>query len=269
VIPEAARAAALLVAMAALVLTALWLWQDRLIYFPDRTRPTPPTGVEAITLRTTDGLGLLAWWMQPAAADRPVLLYLHGNGGNLGHRAGAFAAFGARGWGVMMPEWRGYGGNPGRPGEAGLLLDAEAGLAALEARGVAPSRIVVWGESLGTGVGVRLAAEHPGRIAALLLEAPYTSLLELARLHYPLLPAGLLLRDRYDSLSRIGRVGVPVLVMVGGRDTLVPPGMGRRLAGAARAPVELWEAPGAGHDELGAHGAVEAAAAFLARRLPP
>jgi hypothetical protein len=166
-----------------------------------------------------------------------------------------------------MPAWRGYGGNPGQPSEAGLLRDAEAGLAALTAGGIPPGRIVVWGESLGTGVGVRLAAENPGRIAALILESPYTSLLDLARLHYPVLPAGLLLRDRYDSLSRIGDVGVPALIMIGGRDTLVPPEMGRRLAAAARAPAPVWEAPLAGHNELGEHGAVEAAAAFLARHL--
>jgi fermentation-respiration switch protein FrsA (DUF1100 family) len=254
--------------LAGAVLAGLWAGQHLLIYFPDRSRPTPPPGVEAIRLDTADGLALLAWWMPPREAEAPVLLYLHGNGGNLGHRASAFEAFATLGWGVMMPAWRGYGGNPGRPSETGLLRDAEAGLEALAARGIPPARIVVWGESLGTGVGVRLAAEKPGRIAALILESPYTSLLDLARLHYPVLPAGLLLRDRYESLSRIGDAGVPALVMVGGRDTLVPPEMGRRLAAAARAPAEVWEAPLAGHNELGAHGAIAAAAAFLALHLP-
>ena len=220
--------------------------------------------MEAVTLRTADGLDILGWWVPPADAAQPVLLVLHGNGGSLAHRGPRLAAFTARGWGVLMVEWRGYGGNPGRPCEAGLLRDAEAGLAALAARGIAAPRIAVWGESLGTGPAVRLAAENPGRVGALLLEAPYTSLLDLAGLHYPLLPARWLLRDRYDSLSRIGAVGVPVLVMLGARDTLIPPALSRRLAAAAQPPATLWEAPGGNHDDLAAHGAIEAAARFLA-----
>ncbi|MBY0331830.1 MAG: alpha/beta hydrolase [Acetobacteraceae bacterium] len=262
---EAARAATLLLALAGLALAALWLWQDRLIYFPDRARPDAPPGVTALTLRTADGLDLLAWWQPPASPGQPVLLYLHGNGGHIGYRAERLRAFAARGWGVLMPAYRGYAGNPGRPSEAGLALDAHAALAWLGAQGVAPRRIALWGESLGSGVAVRLAAGTPGRVGALLLEAPYTSLLDLARLHHPLLPARWLLRDRYDSLARIGAVGVPVLVMIGGRDVLIPPAMSRRLAAAARPPVEVWEAPLAGHDELRAHGAIEAAAAFLDR----
>lgn len=246
----------------------MWWFQDRLIYFPDAARPATPPGVAAVTLRTAEGLDLLGWWVPPADAAAPVLLYLHGNGGSLAHRAPRLAAFAARGWGVLMVEWRGYGGNPGTPSEAGLLRDAEAGLGALTARGIAAPRIAIWGESLGTGPAVRLAAENPGRVGALLLEAPYTSLLDLARLHYPLLPAGLLLRDRYDSLASIGGVGVPVLVMVGARDTLIPATLGRRLAAAARPSAEVWEAPEGGHENLAAHGAIDAAAAFLARHRP-
>mgnify|MGYP002780339786 CR=1 FL=1 len=264
---EVARAALLALGLVGLALAALWVWQDRLIYFPDRARPAAPLGVAEITLRTADGLDLLAWWAPPPAPERPVLLYLHGNGGHIGYRAERLRAFATLGWGVLMPSWRGYGGNPGAPGEAGLSLDARAALDWLGTQGIAPRRIAVWGESLGSGVAVRLAAENPGRVAALLLEAPYTSLLDLARLHHPALPARWLLRDRYDSLSRIGDVGVPALVMIGGRDVLIPPAMSRRLAAAATPPAETWEAPLAGHDELRAHGAIEAAAAFLAQSI--
>jgi hypothetical protein len=197
-----------------------------------------------------------------------VLLYLHGNGGHVAYRAERAHRFARLGWGALFVQWRGYGGNPGAPSEDGLAEDARAGLRALQEAGVAPSRIVLWGESLGTGPAIRLAAEDPAAVAAVILESPYTSLLALARLHYPLLPANLLLRDRYDSLSRIGAVAAPILILQGGRDTLVPPALGRELAAAARAPVELWEAPGAGHNDLGPAGAVEEAARFLARRLP-
>ncbi len=255
----------------ALILLAVFLFQDRLIYFPDRARPDPVrAGLHGIVeghVTTEDGLRLLTWTVPPADANRPVLLYLHGNGGNLLHRATRLARFAQLGWGVVMLEWRGYGGNPGAPGEAGLLKDARAALAAMQAAGVPADRTVLWGESLGTGIAIALAAEQPQAIAAVLLESPYTSMLALARLHYPLLPSRWLLRDRYDSLGRIGDVAAPMLIMTGEADRLVPPGMADELAAAARAPVERWSVPGAGHNDLGEAGAIEAAAAFLDRRL--
>lgn len=249
---------------------ALWAFQDRLIYFPEQAPPPSPSalglrGVETVELRTGDGLALLAWRVPAMRAEAPVVLYLHGNGGSLAHRAPRVARFQAQGWGALIVQWRGYGGNPGSPSEAGLALDAAAGLDRLRAEGIAPGRIVIWGESLGSGPAIRLAAERPHHAGALVLESPYTSLLDLARLHYPVLPAGVLLRDRYDSLSRIPGVAVPILILQGARDTLVPPEMGRRLAAAARAPIELWEASEAGHNDLGAAGAVERVAGFLAQ----
>ncbi|WP_270937654.1 alpha/beta hydrolase [Falsiroseomonas oryzae] len=252
--------------------TALYAFQDRLIYFPDPAPPPAPAalglrGVEAVRLRTADGLEILGWRVAATRPDAPVVLYLHGNGGSLLHRAGRVARFQALGWGALLVQWRGYGGNPGSPGEARLAEDARAGLAALQAEGVPARRIVVWGESLGTGPAIRLAAEQPEAVGAVVLESPYTSLLALARLHYPLLPSGLLLRDRYDNLSRIAEVRAPIVILQGARDTLVPPAMGRALAAAATAPVELWEAAEAGHNEIGAAGGVEAASRFVARHL--
>jgi len=259
--------AALLLALGA----GLWAFQDHLIYFPDPAPPPSPaalglTRVEERRLATQDGLEILGWRLREAEPGAPVILYLHGNGGSLLHRARRVQRFQQQGWGALFVQWRGYGGNPGRPDEAGLAQDALAGLLSLRAEGISASRIVVWGESLGTGLAIRLAAEHPGDVAALVLESPYTSLLDLARLHYPVLPAGLLLRDHFDSAARIGGVQAPMLMLIGAADTLVPPGMSRDLARHAAAPPEIWEAQGAGHNDLGEAGGVAAAADFLRRQ---
>jgi pimeloyl-ACP methyl ester carboxylesterase len=248
---------------------AIYALQDRLIYFPDPTPPPPPallglSGVDVVELRTADGLALLGWSMAPTREGAPTILYLHGNGGSLAHRAPRVQRFRQHGFGALFVEWRGYGGNAGTPGEDGFTRDAEAGLAFLRAHGVPASRTVLWGESLGTGIAVRIAAERPEEVAAVVLESPYTSLLDLAHRHYPILPARLLLRDRFDNLSRVPQVTAPVLILQGSVDTLVPPEMGRRLAAAGRR-VEVWEAPGAGHNELGPAGGVEKAAEFLRR----
>lgn len=256
------------------VLGLLWMFQDRLIYFPDRAPPPPPAllglpEVSAIRIATADGLELLAWWLPPASDDAPVVLFLHGNGGSLLHRAGRAAAFRAAGFGALLLEWRGYGGNPGRPHEAGLRQDAEAALAWLQAQGIPPARTGLWGESLGTAVAVGLAAAHPRGVGALVLESPFTSLLDVARLHYPFLPARWLLRDRYDSLARMPAVAAPVLFLTGGRDRLVPPSMAARLAEAATAPTEWWQAPDADHNDVAAAGGQDAGLAFLRRHLGP
>jgi uncharacterized protein len=147
-----------------------------------------------------------------------------------------------------------------------LLTDARAGLAALVAMGFPPHRILLWGESLGSGLAVRLAAEHP--VAAVLLEAPYTSITDIARLRFPFAPVGWLLHDRFESLPVIGGVRAPVLVMHGARDRIVPVTMGRTLYEAAPQPKELWIAPDAGHVNLVEAGAIEAAGAFVSRIRP-
>src|SRR5205085_2557242 len=138
----------------------------------DRSRPVlaglAQLGVREATLTTADGLALLCWYLPPPEG-RPVVLYFHGNGGNIGYRADRVARFAAEGFGVLMLEYRGYGGNPGSPSEAGFIADAEAALRFLHNEGVAASRVVLYGESLGSGVAVQIAARHP--VAALILES--------------------------------------------------------------------------------------------------
>jgi hypothetical protein len=258
--------------VAVLVIVALYgaavgllAWQQRrFLYVPDTARPVLPSAsvptARALTVHTEDGLDLLAWLAPPADDAQPVVLYLHGNGGNIGYRAGRLARLNRLGWGVLLLEYRGYGGNPGTPTEAGLNADARAGYAALVASGIAPQRIVLWGESLGCGVAVRLATEVA--VGAVLLESPYTSILAIAQRRFPVVPVAWLLQDRFDLIGRIAAVHAPVLVMTGERDVIVPPAMGRAVFAAANQPKVLWLAPDAGHNNLTEAGAFEVVHSF-------
>ncbi len=252
-----------------LALTAfVYVQQRTFIYYPDRQRPNI-AAVELPTLRevmlsTMDGLQLLGWFAPPVG-EQPVVLYFHGNAGNLQDRAARIRAFAGAGYGVLIPEYRGYGGNPGTPSEEGFFADARVALDYLHHQGFDSTRIVVFGESLGTGVAVALAAHHA--VAALVLEAPYTTLAVLAAMRFPYLPTGWLLKDRFDSLSRIAEVHAPILIMQGDRDTVVPPALGQALYAAAMNPKELWIAKGGGHADLMQFGSREAVLDFLKRVL--
>jgi uncharacterized protein len=262
--------AAIAVAFYVAFVALLYVMQRRLIYAPDTATPDPPragvAGIEVLHLQSGDGTLLLAWYLPPAKPDGPVVLYLHGNGGHIGYRSERLRTFHAAGWGALLLEYRGYGGNPGTPTEAGLALDAEAGLGALQRMGVPSERTVLWGESLGSNLAVRLAARET--FAAVILESPFTSMVALGKKLYPFVPVGLLLKDRFDTASRIAAVRSPVLVLQGGRDRLVPPAMSRAVFDALTAPKELWTAPAADHNDLAMFGAVQAAISFVDRRAP-
>jgi fermentation-respiration switch protein FrsA (DUF1100 family) len=253
-----------------LIAAALFLLQRRILFRPDRPRPDLPRivvpGLREVTVTTPDGLPLLCWYLPPkgtsgGGADDRVVLYLHGNAGHIGHRAFRLGLYHSLGWGVLLLGYRGFGGNPGRPSEAGLLIDARAGLAAIRDMGFPPDRILLWGESLGSGVAVSLAAEQT--VAAVLLEAPYTSIIDMGRRRFPFVPVRWLLLDRFDSLRTIRDVHAPVMVMHGARDRIVPVEMGRAVFDAANEPKELWIAVDAGHVDLVEAGAIEAAGAFV------
>jgi fermentation-respiration switch protein FrsA (DUF1100 family) len=232
-----ARIAGLALAAVFAVLALVFLFQRRLIYLP-LGRQVPPAsavlaGASDVRFRTSDGLELHAWFV-PARAPDPVaaVLVLHGNAGHRADRAPLAAALAARGFSVLLADYRGYGGNPGRPSEEGLAADARAAREYLLARpDVDPSRLIYFGESLGAAVALELAIEHPP--AALVLRSPFASLTEVARMHYPLLPVDLLLRDRFPSIDRAGRLRCPLLVVAGQLDEIVPAEQSRALYDAA------------------------------------
>lgn len=248
----------LLIALAlayALACGLVFLAQRRLQYFPDPTRPAlPPSlaaaGVREVELTTDDGLHLAAWhW--PARAGRALptdltVIVFHGNAGNRGGRAGWYDLLNSTGVGVLAPDYRGYGGNPGSPSEQGLYRDGEA--AVHWAREHLGGRLVFLGESLGGGVAVEMAARH--QPAGLILESAAASLADIARDAYPWLPAGLLMRDRFEAERRIPEVTCPLLAMHGEEDRVIPIELGAQLCAAASGPKTWWPVPRAGHGDL-------------------
>jgi fermentation-respiration switch protein FrsA (DUF1100 family) len=237
--------------------------QRKMQYFPESFRTTPAAAglpeAEEIMLDTGDGERVIVWHLPPRG-DRPVVLYLHGNGASLRWRVDRFRALTADGTGLVALSYRGYGGSSGSPTEAGLIKDAEAAYAFTVARYV-PSRIVLWGESLGTGVAVALAAEKP--VGHVVLQSPFSSAADVGAERYWFVPVRLLMKDQFRSDLRIGKVTAPVLVLHGDQDQVVPFALGERLYGLINAPKRFVGFPGAGHNDLGAHGAVEAAKQFL------
>jgi fermentation-respiration switch protein FrsA (DUF1100 family) len=221
-------------------------WARRFIYFPDsRVPPRDPPGVEGegVTLTTADGLALAAWYL-PAGGDTAAVL-CNGNAGNRADRLPLSAGLQRRGVGVLSAEYRGYGGNPGSPEEDGLIADAAAAAEHLASRpGI--SRLVYFGESLGAAVLIGLAERRSP--AALVLRSPFTSLLDVARAHLPLVPQGVI-DDRWDSLGRIASIEAPVLVLAGTADSVVPYGQSLRLFEAAPGPKRLVTFEGADHNE--------------------
>ncbi len=241
--------------------------QRSLMYFPEHELPDPTTvGVPemaVVRLSTADGLALVSWYARAVGPERPTIVYLHGNAGNIAGRAPKVRPFLDRGYGLLLVSYRGYGSNRGAPNEQGLIADGRAALDFLADRGVGPARTVLLGESLGSAVAVSLASERD--VAAIILEAPFTSAADVGQHAFPLLPVKLLIADRFDSLGRIGRVGAPLLIIHGEKDRVVPVAHGRRLLAAAQAPKHGVFLPGAGHNDLLRHGSAEVALVFLER----
>ena len=236
-------AIAIIAGVPLLLVGALWAGQERLIFLPDPRVIAAPPGWERPVIRSADGLdlGFLAIEGRPGA---PVVLHFHGNGGNAADRSGLGEVLNRAGYSVVLAEYRGYGGNPGSPGEEAIAADAAAMLAWTQAR--FPDRpLVLWGESLGSGIVTRLAENRPG-IAAVVLESPFTSVADLAREMYRVLPTDLLLRHRFESLARLPGVNAPVLVVASERDRITPAEHARRMADGAP-DARLVMLPGGAH----------------------
>jgi uncharacterized protein len=245
------RAGLVVLAVLVVLLMVVWLLQRRLIYFPDTTVAPAGSalpGAQEITLRTGDGLVLGAWHVAPTGTDRGVaVLVMPGNAGSRALRAPLARRLVAKGFAVLLLDYRGYGGNPGNPSEKGLIIDARAARDYLLRRGVPAHRLIYFGESLGAAVATRLATEQPP--GALVLRSPFTGLAAVGARHYPLLPVRLLLRDRFPVTELIGQVRVPTAVVYGSADAIVPPEQSMAVAAAAGGPVRVVEVVGADHND--------------------
>jgi uncharacterized protein len=249
----------------------LYFTQRSMMYFPDTAHTSPVQAglpeAQEVELKAADGEYSLVWHVAPRG-DRPIVLYFHGNGGALRYRVERFRKLVRDGVGLVALEYRGFGGNSGTPTEAGLTADAEAAYAFAASR-YPEKQIVVWGESLGTAVAVKVAAEKP--VGRVILEAPFTSAAAVAAGRYWYMPVRLLMKDQYRSDERIGKVTAPVLILHGARDHVVAFAMGERMFELTNAPKHIVRFLDGDHEDLDAQGALHAVGRFLAGDLdkPP
>jgi uncharacterized protein len=222
--------------------------QERLLYDPSSELIVPHEvgllNAQVIKLATSDGEKLIAWYA-PAAKGKRTVLFLHGKGGNIGGRPKRFGFYTSKGYGVLFLSYRGYGGSTGHPSERGLLIDAETAYDWLIEAGIGADQILLVGESMGTGIAVMLAARHP--VAALALEAPYSSIADVAEERYWSLPTRYLINENYEAFAEIKRVRAPVLMQHGEQDESIPIRFGEKLFGAANEPKEFIRIPGRNH----------------------
>lgn len=269
----------LLKAVVILALLGLLLWwlarrfERSQIYYPQSFLEANPLDLglkyQEVYFTASDGVRLHGWWI-PAEPTRATLIFCHGNAGNISHRLDSIRVFNSLGLNVIIFDYRGYGKSSGKPSETGTYLDAEAAYDCVSERfQVPPDKIVIFGRSLGGAVAVQLAREREA--AALICEASFTSMRDLAKTLYPYLPVGTLVFDEYDSISKVGNIKIPKLFIHSSTDDLVPFEQGRKLYEAAASPKEFLEIRGShGEGFLESEKEYrEGLNAFLRRYLPP
>lgn len=256
----------------ACVLVVTYLNQRSLMYVPYQIFPNPALigvgDMQEISVVTKDQIKLRALYRAPALSDKPVIVQFHGNGGSIAIRGDRARYYIDHGFGYMLAEYRGYAGNPGKPSERGLYEDARAYIQWLmKDQGLAQNRIVLYGESLGTGIAAQMALEFPN-IRALVLEAPYTSMQSLAQSHMFWLPAYWLVKDRYSNIDKVGQIKAPILVLHGQKDSVVPFHHGAAVFQKIKSEKRFEIFTAGNHVDLYSHGAGEKVRDFLAAHQP-
>ncbi len=234
------RLAILLYALAVICMVG---FQRDLMYFPDKIMKSPAQyglqQAQEIKLKAKDETSLIAWLIPPAE-NKPLIVFFHGNGGNLSYRIHKMKAFTQEGMGLLALSYRGYGGSEGKPSETGLYQDARAALVYVKKElKIPPQNIILYGESLGTGVAVQMATETP--VAMVVLEAPYTRTVDRAAELYRWLPVRYLMLDRFESIDKLKNIGAPLLIFHNTGDPVIPVAHGRQVYKAALPPKRaIW-----------------------------
>ncbi len=236
----------------AAVLLLAFVGQKRLTYFPGPRAFVPIEWdleeLQPVEITTEKGLVLTSWYRPAQDTAKLTIVFFQGNGGHFGYRHNKVRPWLNAGYGLLMASYPGYNGNPGSSGEEANYQAARAAVKTITQKGVKESLIVLYGESLGTGVAARMATEFD--VAGLVLESPYTSLPDAGAYHYPLLPVKTLMRERYDTLSRMKDIKAPLLIIHGEKDFIVPIAFGRKVFEAAPEPKRAVFVPEAGHNDL-------------------
>ena len=238
--------------------------QRDMMYIPSPERVTPAdvglNGVDEVALTTASGVELISWFARPQVG-LPTVLFFHGNAGAVNHRAYRFRELMAAGYGVFVLGYPGYGGNAGEPSEPGFHEASQLAYDYLRASGIAADDIVIYGESIGSGVAVQLAARVDAK--GMVLEAPMSSAVDVARVHYPLLVASFFLKDSFQSVDYIDRINMPLLVIHGEKDAIIPLQLGQKLVERAVEPKTLAVIKGAGHNNLSQYATGSIAREFI------
>jgi uncharacterized protein len=241
------------------VVGAAWAFQRKLLYFPSSLRVQPAdaglNGVTERVLTTQDGQQIITWVGQPKPGF-PTILYFHGNGGDLSGRAARMATYLEQGYGMTMMSYRSFSGSTGSPSERANIADALLAFDTLVTSGTKASDIIVYGESLGSGVATQVAAAR--NVGGIILDAPYTSTVDVGARNFWFLPVRLLMADRYETIRHIKKVTAPLLIVHGESDVVIPVAMGRAVHAAATSPRQIVTFPGAGHENHSDYGSYDA-----------
>lgn len=253
----------------AFLVLLLFVTQRNILYHPTALRPKPADfGVpemRPVDVPTRDGLSLYCWWRPSQRADKATILYLHGNAGHIGDRAFKVRAYLDQGYGVMLVSYRYNAGGGGRPGEEALYEDGRAAYAFAAAQGVPEDKLILYGESLGSGIVSKIAVEKS--IAAVVLESPYSSVTDVAQSHYWYTPVRWILMDKFESTGRIADIDAPLLILHGSADDTIPLRFAEKLFAAAEEPKQIQVIQGGGHSDLYDFGAARQVLDFLDRHV--
>jgi fermentation-respiration switch protein FrsA (DUF1100 family) len=220
-----------------LVLVFLYFYQRSLLYHPNENNYSGDkisVDIEKVKIQTSDNIELLGWYHEKNLKDYKTLVYFHGNAGSLENRIHKLNHFQDMNINFLIVAWRGFNGNKGKPSEKGLYVDGKSAIDWLIKKGVDEKNLILYGESLGTGVATHLAQNK--NYAGVILETPFTSMVDAAKNFYPYVPINLLLKDKFENFKKVKNINAPILVMHGEVDKIVPFSMGKKIYEIANNP---------------------------------